>query len=186
MIVALQETNIGKNSKEARKEYTWYMSGEAKHTEEKYTAGVGFVISNKFTKYIEDVIPYTDRIMQIKLKGTCSINLINIYMPPAPRKEEEKEKVYNKLDEITKKSKGKGPTYIMGDWNARMNKHQNKEERKVFGKWTLEPDKTKLHELCEDVLWNRTRCIKFCLKHKLLLTNTTFKKRKEKTERKEM
>ena len=62
-----------------------------------------------------------------------------------------------------------------------MQKHQNKEERKVFGQWTLEPEKTKVHELSEDVLWNRTRCIHFCLKHKFFLTNTKFKKTKEKT-----
>jgi len=181
MIAAIQETNIGSNTMEARGSYIWYMSGETKSKEAKYTAGVGFVINNKFKKYVEDVIPHTDRIMQIKLKGTCNINLINIYMPQANRAEEEKEAVYKKLDEITSKTKGKGPTYILGDWNARMQKQQNKEERKVFGQWTLEPDKTKVHELSEDVLWNRTRCIQFCLKHKFFLSNTKFKKTKEKT-----
>ena len=187
MIVALQETRIGTNSKEARGAYTWYMSGEVKPKEDKYTndnftwAGVGFIIDNKFTQYIEDVIPHTDRIIQLKLKGACPINLINIYMPQAKRTEKYKEDVYKKLDEITSKTKGKGPLYILGDWNARMQKQQNKEERKVFGRWTLEPDKTKVQELSEEVTWNRQRCIEFCLKHNMYLTNTTFQKRIEKT-----
>ena len=180
MIAAIQETNIGSNTMEARGSYIWYMSGETKSKEAKYTAGVGFVINNKFKKYVEDVIPHTDRIMQIKLKGTCNINLINIYMPQANRAEEEKEAVYKKLDEITSKTKGKGPTYILGDWNARMQKQQNSEEAQVFGKWTLEPEKTKVHELSEEVQWNRNRAIQFCRKHKFILANTKFQKVKEK------
>ena len=69
MVLALQETSIGINQKEPRKAYTWYMSGETKQIEiERYTAGVGFVINNKFVKYVEDIIPHTDRIIQLKLK----------------------------------------------------------------------------------------------------------------------
>ena len=182
LILALQETRIGTNSREARGEYTWYMSGEYKHKEEeKYTAGVGFVINNKCVKYVEDVIPYTDRLMQITLKGTCIINLINLYMPQAGRPEIYKEDIYKKLEEITNKTKGKGPTYLMGDWNARMQKHQNKEERKVFGKWTLEPEKTRVQDLSDDVTWNRNRCIQFCLKHNLFVSNTKFQKTNENT-----
>ena len=95
---------------------------------------------------MEHIIPYADRIMQLKLKGTCSINLISVYLPPAVslviKPEKEKGEIYKKLDEITRKAKGKGPTYILGDWNARMQKQQNKEEKKVFGKWTLEAGKS--------------------------------------------
>jgi exonuclease III len=181
MILALQETRINTNSKEARGSYTWYLSGEGGKTKNQtYTAGVGFVIDNKYIKYIEDVIPHTERFIQLKLKGTCNINLINVYMPPAVSKiivtEEEKEIIYKKLDAITYKARGKGPTYILGDWNARMQAQQSKEESKVFGKWTLEPDKCKVHELSDAVKWNRRRCIQFCQKHKLFLANTNFKK----------
>ena len=41
--------------------------------------------------------------------------------------------------------------------------------------------KTKVQEISEDVTWNRDRCIEFCLKQKLILANTGFKKTKEKT-----
>ena len=169
MVLALQETSIGINQKEPRKPYTWYMSGETKQIEiENYTAGVGFVIDNKFAKYVEDVIPHTDRIIQLKLKGTCNINVFSVYLPPAiTTKSVEKnwtqfkENVYQKLEKITNTAKGKGPMYIMGDWNARMQKAQNKAERKVIGEWTLEAEKTKLQELSEDVTWNRDSCIEF-------------------------
>ena len=138
MVLALQETSIGTNQKEARKAYTWYMSGETKQKEiERYTAGVGFVIDNNFAKYIEDVIPHTDRIIQLKLKGTCNINLFSVYLPPATTTKSAeknwtkfKEDVYQKLEIITNKTKGKVPMYIMGDWNARMQKAQNKTEKR--------------------------------------------------------
>ena len=107
-MLALQETRIETNSREARGEYTWYMSGENKQKDEKYTGPVGFVINNKYITYIEDVIPHTDRLIQIKLKGTCNINLINVYMPPANRTEEEKVEVYKKLDGIISRTKGNG------------------------------------------------------------------------------
>ena len=84
MVLALQDTRIEQNQKEARGAYTWYMSGENKQKEiEKYVAGVGLVIDNNFAKYVEDVIPHTDRIIQLKLKGTCKINIFSIYLPPA-------------------------------------------------------------------------------------------------------
>ena len=71
--------------------------------------------------------------------------------------------------------------YIMGDWNARTQEALNKTDRKAIGNWTLEPEKTKVQELSEDVTWNRDRCIEFCLKQNLILANTKFKKTKEKT-----
>ena len=155
MVLALQETRIEQNQKEARGAYTWYMSGETKQKEiEKYTAGVGLVIDNNFAKYVEDVIPHTDRIIQLKLKGTCNINIFSIYLPPATTTKSQeknwtqfKEDVYQRLEKIINKTKGRGPMYIMGDWNARMQKAQNKTERKVMGKWTLEPEKAKVQDL---------------------------------------
>ncbi len=189
MVLAIQDTRIKQNQKEARGAYTWYMSGENKQKEiEKYIAGVGIVIDNNFAKYVEDVIPHTDRRIQLKLKGTCKMNIFSIYLPPAETTQGEdknwiqfKEDVYQQLEKITNKAKGQGPMYIMGDWNARMQKAQNKTERTVIGKWTLEPEKSKVQELSEDVTWNRDRCIEFCLKQKLVLANTRFKKTKEKT-----
>jgi len=133
-ILALQETNTKQNAKEARKEYTWYFSGENSQTNSTWTQGVGFVISNDFAKYVEETIPHTDRIIQLTFKASIKINLINIYIPQAEPPEKEKEKVYKKIEQITNTTIGKGPTYIMGDWNARMKLAQNKEEKKVMGK----------------------------------------------------
>ena len=99
-----------------RSKYTWYMSGETKQREDdKYTAGVAIVIDNKFAKYVEDIIPHTDRIIQLTLKGTCKINIFSIYLPPATTTNsiqknwtEFKEKVYKKLEESQRELKTAG------------------------------------------------------------------------------
>ena len=56
MITGLQETRNQQNSREARKQYTWYFSWE--NGREGYTAGVGIVIDNKATQYISDIEAY--------------------------------------------------------------------------------------------------------------------------------
>ena len=146
-ILAIQETRTDTNSREARGAYTWYLSGEYKTKQDQtYTAGVGFVIDNKFIKYVEDVIPHTDRFIQLKLKGACNINLLCVYMPPADSlsiiTQEEKEKEYRKLEDITNKIKGKGPAYILGDWNARMQKTTKQRRGKRI--WEMDTRTTKM------------------------------------------
>ena len=94
-IALIQETRIGQNTREARKNYTWYFSGENGRPE--YTAGVAIVIKNKMIKHMEDIEPINDRLMTMKLKGTLQIKIINTYIPQAKRPGEEKDTAYQKL-----------------------------------------------------------------------------------------
>ena len=50
------------NSREARKGYTWYFSGENQHVK-KYTAGVAIVVKNGMVKFLIDIEPISDRTM---------------------------------------------------------------------------------------------------------------------------
>ena len=97
-IMGLHETRIGINSREARKEYTWYFSGE-KSRETNYTAGVAIVIANDWVKFIIDTRPINDRIISITLKGKKGItySIISVYIPQAGRPIEEKIKIYTAL-----------------------------------------------------------------------------------------
>lgn len=61
-IVALQETKANNNSKETRKEYTWFFGGDQTKTHTDY--GMGF-IRNDWLQHIEDIEPIDDRIMLI-------------------------------------------------------------------------------------------------------------------------
>ena len=43
-ILTLQETRVGQNTRETRKDYTWFFSGEGGRKE--YTAGVAIIVHN--------------------------------------------------------------------------------------------------------------------------------------------
>ena len=49
MILGLQEKHSKQNTRETRKQYTWFFSGEGGRQE--WTAGVAYVINNKFMQY---------------------------------------------------------------------------------------------------------------------------------------
>ena len=89
-ILTLTETRNNQNSKESRKQYTWFFSGEGGR--EEYTAGVGIVINNELIQYLEDAEPITDRLAYITLRGPLNINIAVTYTPTADRPTEEKEK----------------------------------------------------------------------------------------------
>ena len=109
MILGLQETHCKQNTRETRKQYTWFFSGEGGRPE--WTAGVAYVINNKFMQYIADIEPIDDRLIYITLRGSLSTTIINTYMPPADRPQAEKQKTYENLHKITRERKNKGPIF---------------------------------------------------------------------------
>ena len=58
-ITILQETHTGGNSKEKRKDYTWYLNGTEGAVRE--YAGMAIIHHNHLGKYIEDIIPHDHR-----------------------------------------------------------------------------------------------------------------------------
>ena len=141
VIAVIQETRIKHNTREARKNYTWYFSGEqGRQQKDGYTAGVGIVISNKQTQHIKDIEPISDRLMYITLKGNLQITIINTHIPAADRPQDEKYDIYKQISQLLRKRKNKGPTYLAGDMNARIQKAQTDEESRYIGEHTFEPD----------------------------------------------
>ena len=132
-ILCLQETRTKENTRETRKKYTWFFSGEGGNSNT-YTPGVAIIIHNNFLQYIEDIEPISDRLMYITLKGTFPITIISAYMPQSDRPYEEKVANYEKLQKIVDKKKNKGPLYIMGDWNARLIYPTTEAEEAIMGK----------------------------------------------------
>ena len=92
-ILGLTETRNNQNSRENRKQYTWFVSGEGGRKE--YTGGVAIIIHNSYLQYIEDIEPITDRIMYITLRGTLPTTIITTYMPQSDRPYEETQKHMN-------------------------------------------------------------------------------------------
>ena len=136
----LQETHSASNSREARGNYTWYFSGEKKLEGANWTAGVGIVVENKHVQNIADIEPVSDRIIRITLNARLPITLLGIYLPQAGRPEEEGEEVVKEVEKEIRKWKAKGPLYILGDMNARIQRAEGRREREHIGKYTFEPE----------------------------------------------
>ncbi len=176
-ILVIQETATDKDSREMRGEYTWYFSGEKK-TLQGWTYGVGVIINNEIVKNIDDIIPITDRLIVLRLKGTMTTTIIGTYMPQAHRPKEEKDAAYKELESQIRKYKAQGPIYIMGDMNARIQKPEGNEERRHIGTHTFEPETAGTQSL--EVQENRTMMINMCKVHNLRVMNTMFRKQNKK------
>ena len=133
-IVALQETKSPHSKRETRKDYTWYFSGNG---ENKCNHGVGIVIRNDLAKHITDIEPINERLMYITLASTLPINIIVTYMPTSIHSTDEKDKAYDNLRNTFEKLNNKGPTYIVGDFNARLIYPGNNTEEEAMGKITM-------------------------------------------------
>ena len=147
-IILASETQINKNPKEIRETYTWYFSGENRIKEDgKFVTGVGILIKSTLNNYIKEVIPVNDRIITITLNYTLPITFIGVYAPPSERTKKEKEAFYKALTKRTaKKHKAKGPTYILGDFNASIQKHLSINEYGI-GNHTFNPTNITLETL---------------------------------------
>ena len=176
-ILGLQETRIANNTRESRKEYTWFLSGEGGR--ETYTAGVGIVIANNMLQYIEDIEPINDRRMYIVLKGTLQTTFITAYFPQSDRPTEETEHIYEKLQNIIDKRNNKGPIYIGADWNARLIYPRTENEEQIMGKHTLHNNGYKIETFTEAMKEHRDLMIEFCMTNDMRVVNTMYKKRPE-------
>ncbi len=180
-ILFLQETHSAWDSREARGSYTWYFSGEKKLLEEQWTAGVGVVIDNKHIQHVEDVEPLNDRMIRLTIKGSMPTTMLGVYMPQAGRLEADRDKAYDTLNRIIRKYKGRGPIYIVGDMNARIQKAEGRLEKEHIGKYTFEPETAERPHLRSTMVnENREKLITLCQTHKLRVMSTMFKKQKEK------
>ena len=128
--LALQETYINYSSIEQRKNYTFYFSGDpnrknAKGETHHYTtAGVGFVINNELKNYITDIEPVNDRLIAITFGYAAPLTIICNYSRPATKTSttEQKKAHYETLAKIQRRKQSEGPTYTIGDFNARIQK----------------------------------------------------------------
>ena len=99
-------------------------------------------------------------------------------MPQALRPSEEKKQSYKTLDEAYRKHKGKGPTYIFGDMNARVRGIATHHEKGIVGSYTFDQQSANPMAQFKEVIENRQMFIDFCIKHELILANTLFNKKR--------
>ena len=114
--------------------------------------------------------------MHITLNATLPITIINTHIPQAERPEDEKLQIYNDLRHIINKCRNKGPTYLIGDMNARIQKAEGRMERECIGPNTFEPESARVGTQSENVQQNRDLLIELCQDQSLRLMNTFFHK----------
>ena len=116
--------------------------------------------------------------MYMTIDGTIPINIIVAYMPTSVETSEIKDKAYETLQDTYDKLKNKGPTYIVGDFNARLIYPNNSTEEEAIGKFTMYENNEYLSHsnYKEGMLENRDLLMQFALANTFKITNTTYKK----------
>jgi exonuclease III len=175
-ILAVQETHIDVDVKESMDNYTWYFSRSTWAVEgTRCEAGVGWVVRNDYIKYIQDIGPATDRVTTLTLSYSAPITLISVYAPQAERDEEDKDKFYEQLQIVSNRHKGRGPTYLLGDWNARVQSTYGVEEKTIGGPYTCDAKHADPMGRSDNAICNRQLLIYFCSINHIRLANTLFR-----------
>jgi len=124
--------------------------------------GVAIILDKELARVVIDKETVSDRMMMIKIE-TIPVHtvIIQVYMPTSVSEDEEIEKVYEQLEELLDKQKGRDNVLILGDWNAVVGEGR---EGKVLGKFGLGYRNERGEKL-----------IGFCERRNLVITNTWFK-----------
>jgi len=179
-IMMLQDTKLKFNQKERKNKYTWFNSGENPlYVQKPFSSGVAFVIRNTFLNYVKEITPVNDRIITLTLYATMPITFISVYAPTADKTTEQKEQFYKALIKEIEKAKKKGPVYIGGDFNARVQMKANPEEYGI-GYHVFDQERITLEDQLEPVAENRELFINMLNQTDTLAMNTFFCKTNDK------
>lgn len=88
---------------------------------------------NDYIKYILDIEPINDIIILITFDFVLPITSINCHAPIAQNLEETKDSFYALLHEHYDKHTNQGPTYLFGDFNARIHCRYTEDEHPIIG-----------------------------------------------------
>ena len=137
---------------------------------------MSFVLRNELNKYVEDVIPHSNRLTEIRLKGSAPTTIINCYAPQAASDEQTKTDFYDSLQKAIRKAPKKGPIVIIGDFNARLQEPDNEEESEWIGEHTFAKGSETTWQQTPEVEENRELLLNICRQYKMLPMNTRFPK----------
>jgi hypothetical protein len=101
-------------------------------------------------------------------------------MPTSIRSPDEKEQCYTKPQDTYNKLKSKGPTYIAGDFNARLIYPCNSEEEQIMGGNTMFENKDAIEKLISGMLENRDLLTHFATANETKIINTLYQQKNTK------
>ena len=173
-ILLIQETMVNQICKERRKHHTIYFSGTDSgnnHTE----AGVAIMIKNTHLRNIHNINPIDDRLMSITMRGSLEYSFINTHLHTAEHTERNQPR-YNALSQEFSNLNRKGPTYIGGDFNARIHESEGFDNELTVGPHLFDKNNPRLHLFDAGMTENRLLLLEFCITHDLRIANTWFQK----------
>ena len=125
-IAALSETRFSDEDhlSEASSGYTIFWIGKPKG--ERRDGGVGFAIKTPLVEKVEQPCSINDRIMKLRvpLAGDRYLSLLSIYAPTLTASEENISSFYAALGDAIRSVPKEEKLIILGDFNARVVKHQ--------------------------------------------------------------
>jgi len=132
-------------------------------------AGVGFIVSPSLRPAVRGFKQLSERLCSIRLRVSGgAIVFISAYAPQNGRSYEQRQDFFNALGEFYVQEKSHGPSYILGDLNARLHVVRDGEGDvigpAVFGNPRAQTDATS----------NRELLVEMCKRHSLTIANTLF------------
>ena len=178
-LLCIQETHQTQNAKIQRKEFMLYFNGE-NELNPNHTSGVAIIVHNIIQQNILDIEPISDRLMTLTIAGTPPLQIVTTHCPHAIRDTVEKQTHWEALTRVYRKLARRGPTVLVGDMNARVQRPTNAREREVVGAYGFEAALGNPLDRSEVVVENRELLITLCIDTRSLLHNTYFKKQENK------
>ena len=161
-ILCIQETRKPKSDHYRTDDgFQVYLSGVGDGSRER--AGVGFIVSPKFCRFVMGCRPLSSRISSLKVRvpgGCCQI--FSVLAPHNLKPQPERVQFYDELEESISRMSSNGPKLIFGDLNARIGQRRPGEERVLgehcFGREAVHqvelPNRNLLMEFCSN--WDYT------------------------------
>lgn len=132
--------------------------------------GVGFLVNKNIHNSVSDFRNISDRLSVLKIKGNqYNIVIINVYMPTTDAIDEEVEHLYNQIRSIIRDIPKRDLSTMTGDYNAKIGE-LNSEFPGHIGRFTIGK--------CNN---RGIKLAKFCAENGLVITNSTFTKRRKHT-----
>lgn len=158
-VLGLSETRWPSSGECRILDYTVYYSG---NDSPQHRNGVGIITAPHVQAKVKSFIPFSDRMMLLRLHAfPIDLNIIQLYAPTADKDETTIEEFYEQLEQLVKLINKHEIKIIMGDFNAKVGK--GKVENTVGGFGLGERND------------RGDRLISFCQEHNMILSNTLFK-----------
>ena len=94
---------------------------------------VAVMLDGEVAKRVTCVEQVSDRILAVKISAMpVDMLIVQIYMPTTDHEDEEVEEMYDKIEKIMDKEKGRSNVIIMGDFNASVGEGNDENGNKVW------------------------------------------------------